>query len=325
MKVLVLGGYGAVGIPLMEQFSTDSTVSASSAGRNAARADVAVDLTDLDAYAQAVSGYDVVVNASGFEDIRLAQQTVRSGATFVDITATSSYCDALEKVDGPVLLGVGLAPGLTSVLAAEAHRLGSGPVDIMVGLGGGELHGPAATAWTYGMLGTRFRDPGGELVRNYTGMKVFDVPADVPGYRKGPAVRADFSDQHALTRDLGVSVRTYLRLDTSAATLGLAAMTWVPPLQKMVPKKMWGSDRWITMARTETGPTLWASGRNQSRATAAFAARAVRALHDKSLDSPTWLHSLMESDELTSGLGAIDARGLSSRESGPSGSRTRRR
>lgn len=64
--------------------------------------------------------------------------------------------------------------------------------------------------------------------------------------RSGPAVRADFSDQHALTRDLGVPVRTYLRLDTSTATLGLAAMTWAPALQKVVPKKLWGSDRSTT-------------------------------------------------------------------------------
>ncbi|TSD50137.1 hypothetical protein FFI94_000615 [Rhodococcus sp. KBS0724] len=249
-----------------------------------------------------------MVNASGFEDIRLAQQAVRSGATFVDVTATSSYCDALEKVDGPVLLGVGLAPGLTSVLAVEAHRLGSGAVDIMVGLGGGELHGPAATAWTYGMLGTRFRDPSGELVRNYTGMKVFDVPAEVPGYRKGPAVRADFSDQHALTRDLGVPVRTYLRLDTSAATLGLAAMTWAPPLQKVVPKKMWGSDRWIAMARTETGPTLWATGRGQSVATAMIAARAVNVIRQSPIVRPTWLHSLESVESLQSAVPALEVR-----------------
>ncbi|MDV6267662.1 saccharopine dehydrogenase family protein [Rhodococcus globerulus] len=308
MKVLVLGGYGAVGVPLMEEFRTDPAVSAFSAGRNAARADVAVDLTDQDAYSRAVSGYDVVVNASGFEDVRLAQQAVRGGATFVDITATSAYCDALENVDGPVLLGVGLAPGLTSVLAAEAHRLGSGPVDIMVGLGGGELHGPAATAWTYGMLGTRFRDPSGELVRNYTGMKVFDVPAEAPGYRKGPAVRADFSDQHALTRDLGVPVRTYLRLDTSAATLGLAAMTWAPPLQKVVPKKMWGSDRWIVMARTETGPTLWASGRSQSAATAMIAARAVDVIRQSPIARPTWLHSVESTESLQAGIPALVVR-----------------
>lgn len=158
-KVLVLGGYGAVGIPLMKQLAKVPEISAYSAGRDPARADVVVDLKEPGAYSTVVRDFDVVVNASGFEDVRLADEAVRGGAAFVDITATSSYCEELEAVDGPVLMGVGLAPGLTSVLATEAHRLGDGPVDILIGLGGGELHGPAATAWTYGMLGTRFPDP----------------------------------------------------------------------------------------------------------------------------------------------------------------------
>eukprot|EP01133_Synstelium_polycarpum_P022813 gene22813-27363_t len=146
-KVLVLGGYGAVGIPLMKQLAKVPEISAYSAGRDPARADVVVDLKEPGAYSTVVRDFDVVVNASGFEDVRLADEAVRGGAAFVDVTATSNYCEELEAVDGPVLMGVGLAPGLTSVLAAEAHRLGGGPVDIVIGLGGGELHGPAATAW----------------------------------------------------------------------------------------------------------------------------------------------------------------------------------
>ena len=307
-KVLVLGGYGAVGIPLMKQLAKVPEISAYSAGRDPARADVVVDLKEPGAYSTVVRDFDVVVNASGFEDVRLADEAVRGGAAFVDITATSSYCEELEAVDGPVLMGVGLAPGLTSVLAAEAHRLGDGPVDILIGLGGGELHGPAATAWTYGMLGTRFPDPDGRSVRNYTGMKTFRIPADATGYRTGPAVRADFSDQHALTRDLGVPVRTYLRLDTSTATLGLAAMTWAPALQKVVPKKLWGSDRWVAMARTDTGPALWVSGRSQSVATAAIAARAVQVIRDAAISKPTWFHAVETTESLQAAVPELSVR-----------------
>ncbi|NDK70737.1 hypothetical protein GYA89_15565 [Rhodococcus qingshengii] len=249
-----------------------------------------------------------MVNASGFEDVRLADEAVRGGAAFVDITATSSYCEELEAVDGPVLMGVGLAPGLTSVLATEAHRLGDGPVDILIGLGGGELHGPAATAWTYGMLGTSFPDPDGRSIRNYTGMKRFRMPDDATGYRTGPAVRADFSDQHALTRDLGVPVRTYLRLDTSTATLGLAAMTWAPALQKVVPKKLWGSDRWVAMARADTGPALWVSGRSQSVATAAIAARAVQVIRDAAISKPTWFHAVETTESLQAAVPELSVR-----------------
>jgi len=307
-KVLVLGGYGAVGIPLMKQLAKVPEISAYSAGRDPARADVVVDLKEPGAYSTVVRDFDVVGIAVGCEEGGLGGKGDTGGVALVDITATSSYCEELEAVDGPVLMGVGLAPGLTSVLATEAHRLGDGPVDILIGLGGGELHGPAATAWTYGMLGTRFSDPDGRSVRNYTGMKTFRIPADVTGYRTGPAVRADFSDQHALTRDLGVPVRTYLRLDTSTATLGLAAMTWAPALQKVVPKKLWGSDRWVAMARADTGPALWVSGRSQSVATAAIAARAVQVIRDAAISKPTWFHAVETTESLQAAVPELSVR-----------------
>ena len=158
------------------------------------------------------------------------------------------------------------------------------------------------------MLGTRFSDPDGRSVRNYTGMKTFRIPADATGYRTGPAVRADFSDQHALTRDLGVPVRTYLRLDTSTATLGLAAMTWAPALQKVVPKKLWGSDRWVAMARADTGPALWVSGRSQSVATAAIAARAVQVIRDAAISKPTWFHAVETTESLQAAVPELSVR-----------------
>ncbi|MCQ4127767.1 sugar nucleotide-binding protein [Rhodococcus erythropolis] len=78
-KVLVLGGYGAVGIPLMKQLAKVPEISAYSAGRDRARADVVVDLKEPGAYSAAVRDFDVVVNASGFEEVRLAEEAVRGG------------------------------------------------------------------------------------------------------------------------------------------------------------------------------------------------------------------------------------------------------
>ena len=84
-----------------------------------------------------VRDFDVRGECVGFRGCSPGRRSgTRWGPAFVDITATSSYCEELEAVDGPVLMGVGLAPGLTSVLATEAHRLGDGPVDILIGLGG---------------------------------------------------------------------------------------------------------------------------------------------------------------------------------------------
>jgi saccharopine dehydrogenase-like NADP-dependent oxidoreductase len=126
---------------------------------------------------------------------------------------------------------VGLAPGLTNLLAAEVYATSPGPVDIAVLLGAGEKHGAAAIDWTYRLLGRHFPDTQqtGRMVRNYTQPRRFPLP----GYGRRSLFLTDFSDQHALTRDLGVPVRTYLGVDSRLVTASLAALTWVPGGSRM--------------------------------------------------------------------------------------------
>ncbi|MEU2031938.1 hypothetical protein [Nocardia amamiensis] len=276
MRVLVLGGYGAVGRHLVTELRRTGDI-VLVAGRDPARADVGIDLSEpgLRSYREALDGIDVVVNTSGSEDPRLAQQAAERGSAFVDVTASTEYVALLERTvpPSPVILSVGLAPGLTNLLAAAVHAQSPGPVDIAVLLGAGERHGAAATEWSYRLLGRRFRADG-ECVRNYTRPRVFELP----GHRRRRLFRADFSDQHVLSRDLGVRVRTYFALDSRIATIGLGLATWIPGAARL-PHGLHlpGSDEWTVLARTRSGLTRWARGRSQSRATALLAAAAVRA------------------------------------------------
>jgi hypothetical protein len=100
---------------------------------------------------------DVVVNAAGLEDPALAALITGHGVAFVDITATTGYVAALERLDPPPARAPQrwARPGLTNLLAAAVHT----------------------AAWSYGLLGRRFRDPGtGEPVRNYSRPQRFDLP-----------------------------------------------------------------------------------------------------------------------------------------------------
>jgi hypothetical protein len=136
-----------------------------------------------------------------------------------------------------------------------AFAAAPGSVDLAVLLGAGERHG-AAAAWSYGLLG--------EPVRNYSRPQRFDLP----GWGRRRLYRADFSDQHSLTRDLSVPVRTYFGLDSRLATGAQAALTWVPgPSSAPRGLHLPGSDRWLAMARGRHGTSRWASGRVQSHAT----------------------------------------------------------
>ncbi|MGW0179567.1 SDR family oxidoreductase [Nocardia sp. NPDC003345] len=279
MRVLVLGGYGAVGRHLVDLLRADG-IEVRVAGRDPDRAEVTVDLHEpgLHAYRAALADADIVVNAAGAEDPRPVLAAAERGRAFVDITASTEYTARLEASApaAPVLLSVGLAPGLTTLLAAAVHERSPGPIDIAVLLGAGEHHGAAATEWTYGLLGRHFR-AGGESVRNFTRPRGFVLP----GHRRRRMFRADFADQHILTREWGVDVRTYFALDSRAATLALASATWIPGAGRM-PRglPLPGSDEWIVLARTESGHEAWARGRGQSRATAQLAVAAVRAAAD---------------------------------------------
>jgi hypothetical protein len=274
MNVLVLGGYGAVGAKIVTELRASGAV-ALSAGRDGARADRVIDLRDPGSYQAQVAGVDVVVNAAGVEDPALAMLSTKAGAAFVDITATTAYVTALERLDpsAPVLISVGLAPGLTNLLAVAAHETAPGPIDLAVLLGAGERHGAAATVWTYGLLGRRFPDAGGGSVRNFTQFRHFDLP----GYGRRRLYRADFSDQHVLTREFDAPVRTYLGLDSRLATTALATLTWLPGGSR-APRGMHlpGGDRWLVLAHPHHGHDQWASGRGQSHATAVIAAAAAR-------------------------------------------------
>lgn len=117
------------------------------AGRDSTRADRIVDLDDLASYRQALDDVDVVVNAGRVENPMPAKFATDDGAAFVDITATIEYIRDLERLEPPrpVLVSVGLAPGLINLLAAEVPGAHSGPIDLVVMLGAGERHSPATT------------------------------------------------------------------------------------------------------------------------------------------------------------------------------------
>ncbi|MCQ4119974.1 NAD-dependent epimerase/dehydratase family protein [Rhodococcus tibetensis] len=306
MSVLVLGGYGAVGAHLVRLLRAQG-IPTLAAGRDPAQADRVLDLTATDSFRTALAGVSTVVNCAGAENIRLAEECTHRGIVFIEISATSDYVRALERVDGPAVLGVGLAPGLSTLLAVDVLSSAPGPVDIMIGLGSGEHHGPAATAWTYRLLGQHFADPDGTSVRNFTQPAHFTIPEQA-GYQPFPALRADFADQHRLTREYAVPVRTYLRLDSRLATTGLAALTWAPALRALVPQRMPGSDRWVVLARSADGPTRWATGCGQSLATAAVAAATVREVTRHRITAPTWIHELLEIGTLRHDLAAAGIR-----------------
>lgn len=273
LRVLALGGYGAAGSFAVEQLRSRGH-HVTTAGRDATRADLVLDLGDLAAVARASASADVVLNTSGREDPRVVTAATAAGAAFVDISATATYLAKIEALDlsGPVALSVGIAPGITNLLAHAAAAQTDLPLDVAIVLGAGEHHGAAGAAWVYGMLGQSFADPAtGTPVRSYTQPAPFDL---THGRRR--LYRTDFSDQATLTAELARPVRSYFGLDSRFATASLAALTWVPGARRLPTSiPMPGGERWYLQVRDAERVHGSATGIGQSRATGRMAALAV--------------------------------------------------
>ena len=305
-SALVLGGSGAVGRALTGLLA-DAGVSVFAASRRpsadfaAGSRFVRLDVRDTAALAEAVDAAHVVVDASGLDDESVAATVVAAGAHLVDLSAGTAHLAALRRHALPaldkqvtVLIGVGLAPGLTNLLAAEVHaRSPRGGVELSVVLGLGEQHGPAATAWMLTQLAAAPRHP----------PRRADLPA---GFGRRTLRWVDFAEQHVLTEDLGVPVVARCALEPPLLATVTAMAARVPALRRLlvssagVASRLTGRDRWLAAAQVADGPTGWVTGRGQSTGTAVVAAWAVHQLLGGNLPSGAYdLHQLTDLETLS--------------------------
>ncbi|GAB3240658.1 saccharopine dehydrogenase family protein [Kineosporia babensis] len=270
MKALVLGARGAVGRVVAAELlaAGDEVIPA---GRTAVPGGVRVELPTEDgwrALKRESASVDVVVNASGIEDARIA--TYVGTTPLVEISATAAYLAQLR--DANVVLGAGLAPGLSTVLARALASEPGDEIDLLVMLGSGEVHGPAAVAWTADLIGAEVYQPAeGGVVRNLTTSQMVVGP----DRRRRRYLRADFPD-NLLLADL--RVRSYLTLSSGLATATLAAVAHVPSLKGLIARAPHlGSSDWHVIAvNRRTGERLATSGAGQSETTGLLTALAAQ-------------------------------------------------
>ncbi|MER7458854.1 saccharopine dehydrogenase NADP-binding domain-containing protein [Micromonospora sp. NPDC126480] len=232
---VVIGGYGAVGRVVATTLARDPANEVVVAGRDRARAAALarsgpgrltahrLDLDDLRGLDGLLTNAAVVVMCVEHRNEALARACLERGVPVVDISASADVLHGIERLDATAkrtgtaaVLSVGLAPGLTNVLARRCTgRLPSATsVDVTILLGAAGDHGPDSVRWTVqGLMAPpdRTRRPGRARV-------------DLPGFGSRTAYPFPFSDQYTLTRTLGVPVTTRLCFDSGAVT---AALFWL--------------------------------------------------------------------------------------------------
>lgn len=223
-RVLVVGGYGHVGLKIAERLTTQGAATCRLAGRDLQRAQAAatrlggeavrLDLSDDKTWPAALDGVDAVVVCTDQDDLAFVSEVVARGLVYVDITADDGFLRLVEGLDAAaavsgagVVLSVGLSPGLTNLLAAACAR-GLDRIDraqICVLLGLGDSHGAAAVDWMM------------RQVRQADQWMLETRAVEVPwSDRPWPAVAFPFADQFVVARTLGAPrTETLLTFDSA--------------------------------------------------------------------------------------------------------------
>ncbi|MFJ2618396.1 hypothetical protein [Glutamicibacter sp. NPDC087344] len=305
MKILILGGTGAVGSGITQELRKEGH-QVDITGR---RQGIRVDLASTAGFSQLrtlAPEYGLIINASGVEDPDLL--TAVSPVPFVEVSATASYLAQLadQATKGhSVLLGAGLIPGLSTLMIHELPHEPGDDLDLAVILGTGEHHGPAAVQWTASLAGQEiYAPPEGGKIRNFTETRTLFSPTGPRTY-----LRTDFPD-HLLTGDqLAVNVRSYLAVGDRLTTFALRMVGKIPSLSSLMQRvPAMGSDRWsLTLHNRRNGMQLHTSGHGQSRATAWFTAAAALALREHNPGTVVTTGSLMRLADLTDQLQRLQA------------------
>lgn len=336
-RILVPGGYGAVGATVTGTLRAWFPGRVVPGGRDAARAErhggVRVDVGDpagFGAVLDELGDVTVVVLCVEPPDPGIARVCLERGVGLVDIGATRRLLDGVTALrdiavrsGAAAVLSVGVAPGLTNLLARRAHEEvgGADRIDLTVLLGSGERHGADAVRWTVdGLAAPTAARP---------------LRISLPGHGTRTAYPFPFSDQHTLARTLGVAeVTTRLSLDSRALTALLFALRRTGALRavrRVGPRRLLtetfrrvhlGSDRFVVRADAYRGGrhAAWAAtGREQSRFTALMAAHAAREVFSGAV--PPGVHHIEELPVLAKLPEALTGAGLTVRRALPEDAR----
>lgn len=238
--ILIIGGYGHVGRQIAQHLAQDGRAGVRIGGRDAGRLAavagqlgcewVTIDLNDSQSWDHALAGIETVLVCLDVATDEFPAHVLKKGLAYIDISATDDVLRRIEALDalarahdGRAVLSVGLAPGLSNLMArtaaAELEHIEALTIGVLLGLG--STHGPAALNWTLDNL-----EP---LTRGAVQMLRFG-----PEAKPVATMPFDFADQHVLARRQGLSpVVTRLGLDSPLITKGslqllsrLASKAW---------------------------------------------------------------------------------------------------
>jgi saccharopine dehydrogenase-like NADP-dependent oxidoreductase len=230
-KILIVGGYGVVGSfiaeCLMKMYPHQVIIAGRSFSKAQAKAEEfqnkvipqQLDINNLKDFS-VLNEVELVIMCLDQQNTDFVEYCISKGISYIDISADYQNLQKIEKLhclaeqnNSTVVLSVGLAPGITNLLAqyvvSQMQNVES--IDIFVLLGLGEKHGDHAYRWTFDNVDS-----------NYT-LKIHDEEKTLKSFTQPLKTNLsgsrnfylfNFSDQHVLLNTLDVpKVQTRMAFD----------------------------------------------------------------------------------------------------------------
>jgi len=324
--ILVVGGYGHVGARVSERLAARFPRRIVIGGRRRAAAEalahrighhtraVQMDISDPESVEEAMDGVATVAVCLDDPNGHILAEAVKRGLGYVDINADRHIMESSTRLHEQALasgaravLGIGLAPGLTNLMAASATRAIEDPTDIVVGvlLSLYDEFGPQALDFMLQAGSQPFSEPRVGSIRRvlpYTEPRPIWFGSDI-GYRQ--ARWFPLADQFGFTETLGVrSAATVIALDPPWIDRVMAILARLRILRLSAQPRIRGALVWVLMklfgtARTaavkvsatarsaDVSVTILLKALGESQATADALATATSLIEE--VDAGVWL------------------------------------
>ena len=215
-NILIIGGYGEVGGKIAKLLLQSYPNRIWIAGRNIEKAkDFCVQHKNLvrplqldvseKVHPEQLENVALVIMCLEQKDTAFAQLCLNEGIIYIDITASYTFLKKLEALHSlavqkhsTAIFSVGMAPGLTNLMAMHAARQLSSleKMHISILLGAGDTHGTAAILWILQQLNKPFSSYNNQKVANFTNKRTVKFKK----IGKRSVYQFNFSDQHTLTK-----------------------------------------------------------------------------------------------------------------------------
>ncbi len=318
-KILVIGGYGAVGAILSRKMAEKYPEKLLIAGRNKSKAQELIGKHNLKAQSVFFDLKDISLSDTWLDTVHTAiccieylqddkfiHCCIEKGINYLELaTSYEAYLRLLKYQDDfaasnlMLIPGVGLMPGLSGVFAINAlsvypelHSISS-----FVLLGLGEKHGLDAIRWMIEFANKSFvleTDAGPHTVQTFSDPLKTRLLHE---QRPRTFYRFDFGDQHIMNSEMPVKaadtrlafeIRWINMLIRFCKKMGLLA--WIrlinpKTIHRLLGAFPMGSDQFAVQTICKSGEgeqiTYLAHGRNEARATAIIGAYVVEEVYEK--------------------------------------------